>query len=218
MVMRISWFPNRIHSRSWPKCVEILRLNFQHDPAVVVYCFTPLFCGWFMTRSFERTLTASCSMLNSCEALPWRWLVCCCALWSPRIAKSSLASRVERVDLKNTTKSSKSSTHFAQRLPQPWYCRFKESREKSSNQSTRTLLLPYWRWLGFGGFLGVLVNFKEIRLLDYGTIPCSRQFEVDGFQKLMFCLPGTEFIILRNVRDLFSLPENSCSLLYGQNW
>lgn len=220
MVMRQSWFPNRIHSRSWPKCVEILRLNFQHDPAVVVYCFTPLFCGWFMTRSFERTLAASCSMLNSCKALPWRWLVCCCALWSPRIAKSSLASRVERVDVKNTTKSSKSSTNFAQRLPQPWYCRFRESREKSSNQSTRTLLLPYWRWLGFGGFLGlgVLVNLKEIRLWDHGTIPCSRQFKVDGSQKLMFCLPGTEFIILRNVRDLFSLPENSCSLLYGQNW
>lgn len=159
-------------------------------------------------------------MLNSCKALPWRWLVCCCALWSPRIAKSSLASRVERVDLKNTTKSSKSSTHFAQSIPQPWYCRFKESREKSSNQSTRTLLLPYWRWLGFGGFLGlgVLVNLKEIRLWDHGTIPCSRQFKVDGSQKLMFCLPGTEFIILRNVRDLFSLPENSCSLLYGQNW
>lgn len=211
MVMRISWFPNRIHSRSWPKCVEILRLNFQHDPAVVIYCFTPLFCdfcGWFMTRSFERTLAASASMLNSCKALPWRWLVCCCALWSPRIAKSSLASRVERVDLKNTTKSSKSSTNFAQRLPQPWYCRFKESREKSSNQSTRTLL-PYWRWLGFGGFLGlgVLVNLKEIRLLEHGTIPCSRQFKVDWSEKLMSCLPGTEFIILRIVRDLFSLPE-----------
>ena len=90
MVMRQSWFPNRIHSRRWPTCAELLRLNFQHDPAVVVCCST-LFCGWFMTRSFERTLAALASMLNSCKALPWRWLVCCCALWSPRIAKSSLA-------------------------------------------------------------------------------------------------------------------------------